>query len=193
MKSLHNAIAVSLLLVAAATMARADEGKGFRADLNGQISYVSKQILDLENAIPDAKMTWRPNKEVRSISEVYSHIAFANYLVLKFAGVTLPDDIKIASPEDATKWEKASTDKKVIHEQLVKSFAFVKTSIDNMSDASLENTVEFFGQKMSVRSVLMGLLSHMHEHLGQSIAYARTEGVVPPWTAAQQAAEGMKK
>jgi uncharacterized damage-inducible protein DinB len=193
MKSLLYAIAVCALLVAAGTVVRADDAKGFRADLTGQIEYVQKQILDLENAIPDGKMKWRPNKEVRSISEVYSHIAFANYLVLKFAGVALPEGIAIASPEDATKWEKASTDKKVIHEELVKSFDFVKSSIGSMSDDSLENMVEFFGQKMTVRSVLLGLLSHMHEHLGQSIAYARMEGIVPPWTAAQKAAEkGMK-
>jgi uncharacterized damage-inducible protein DinB len=193
MKSLLYAIAVCALLVAAGTVVRADDAKGFRADLIGQVEYVQKQILDLENAIPDGKMKWRPNKEVRSISEVYSHIAFANYLVLKFAGVALPEGIAIASPEDATKWEKASTDRKVIHEELVKSFDFVKSSIGSMSDASLENMVEFFGQKMTVRSVLLGLLSHMHEHLGQSIAYARMEGIVPPWTAAQKAAEkGMK-
>jgi uncharacterized damage-inducible protein DinB len=159
----------------------------------GQVEYVQKQILDLENAIPDGKMTWRPNKEVRSISEVYSHIAFTNYMLIKFAGVTVPEGLNIASPEDATKWEKASTDKKVIREQLMKSFDFVKSSIGNMSDASMENMVEFFGQKMTVRSLLLVLLSHMHEHLGQSIAYARMEGVVPPWTAAQMAAEKAKK
>jgi uncharacterized damage-inducible protein DinB len=193
MKSLHYAFAICLLLVAGGTAVRAEDAKGFRADLIGQVEFAQKQILDLENAIPDGKMTWRPNKEVRSISEVYSHIAFANYLLLKLAGVTLPEDISIGSPEDASKWDKASTDKKVIREKLVKSFDFVKTSIGNMSDASLENMVDFFGQKMTVRSVLLGLLSHMHEHLGQSIAYARMEGVVPPWTAAQMAAEKTKK
>ena len=193
MKSLSRAIAICVLLVAAGAAVRAEDGKGFRADLIGQVGFAQKQILDLENAIPDGKMAWRPNKEVRSISEVYSHIAFANYLVLKFAGVTLPEGISIASPEDATKWEKASTDKKVIREQLVKSFEFVKSSIGSMSDADLENMVDFFGLKMPVRSVLLGLLSHMHEHLGQSIAYARMEGVVPPWTAAQMAAEKAKK
>jgi uncharacterized damage-inducible protein DinB len=193
MKRILSAFALCVLLVAAGSAVRADDAKGFRADLIGQVQYAQKQILDLENAIPDGKMTWRPNKEVRSISEVYSHIAFSNYLVLKFAGVAPPEGISIGSEEDATKWEKASTDKKVIHEQLVKSFEFVKTSIGNMTDASLENMVDFFGQKMTVRSVLLGLLSHMHEHLGQSIAYARMEGVVPPWTAAQMAAEKAKK
>ncbi len=192
MKSLLYAIAICVLLVAAGATVRAEDAKGFRADLIGQVEYAQKQILDLENAIPDGKMTWRPNKEVRSIVEVYSHIAFGNYLLLKIAGLTMPEGIN-ASPENESKWEKASTDKKVVREQLVKSFDFVKSSIGNMSDASLENTVDFFGQKMTVRSVLLGLLSHMHEHLGQSIAYARMEGIVPPWTAAQMAAEKAKK
>ncbi len=101
--------------------------------------------------------------------------------------------MSIAGPEDEMKWEKASTDKKVIREQLVKSFDFVKSSIGKMSDASMENKVDFFGQKMTTRGVLMVLLSHIHEHLGQSIAYARMQGVVPPWTAAQMAAEKNKK
>jgi uncharacterized damage-inducible protein DinB len=193
MKSLLYAFAICVSLAAAGTAARAEDPKGFRADLIGQVGYVQKQILDLEDAIPDGKMTWRPNTEVRSISEVYSHIAFGNYLLLKLAGVALPEGITIASPQDETKWEKASTDKKVIREQLVKSFDFVKSSIGSMSDASLENMVDFFGQKVTARSVLLVLLSHMHEHLGQSIAYARMQGIVPPWTAAQQAAEKTKK
>ena len=186
MKSAVLALSVCLLLVTGATLLRAE---GFRSDLTGQIEYVQKQVLDLEGSIPDKKMTWRPNKEVRSISEVYSHIAFANYLFAKFCGATLPEDITVGTPADGSKWEKASTDKKVIREQLVKSFDFLKNTIGNMSDASLENMVDLFGNKMTVRSVLMVLLSHIHEHLGQSIAYARMVGVVPPWTAAQNAAE----
>lgn len=189
MKSLLYASAVCMSLVAAGTAVRADDATGFRADLLGQVEYVQKQVLDLENAIPDAKFTWRPNKEVRSISEVYSHIAFSNYMLLKTAGVALPEGIMITSFDEEKKWETTSTDKKVIHEQLVKSFDFVKNSIRTMSDASLENKVDFFGQKMTVRGLLMIANSHIHEHLGQSIAYARMQGVVPPWTAAQQAAE----
>ena len=186
-------MALCLVLMATAAVGRAQEMKGFRADLIGQLEYVQKQILDLENAIPDAKMTWRPSKEVRSISEVYSHIAFGNYFVGKFAGFPLPEGVVAAAPADETKWEKMSTDKKVIREQIVKSFAHVENAIKTMSDASLENMVDFFGNKMTVRSVLLGLLSHTHEHLGQSIAYARMQGVVPPWTAAQMAAEKAKK
>jgi uncharacterized damage-inducible protein DinB len=188
MKNLLSMLILGAILMASGTMVRAQEAKGFRSDMIGQVMYAQKEILELENAIPDKKMTWRPNKEVRSISEVYSHLAFGNYLFAKSVGIALPAGVEISSPGDETKWEKASTDKKVIHEQLVKSFDFIRGAINNMSDASLDNMVEFFGQKMSVRAVLMANLAHMNQHLGQSIAYARMIGVVPPWTAAQMAA-----
>jgi uncharacterized damage-inducible protein DinB len=193
MKRSLQVLALCLALLATAAVGRAQETKGFRADLIGQLEYVQKQVLDLENAIPDAKFTWRPNKEVRSISEVYSHIAFANYMFAKLVGATLPEGIAITSFADETKWEKTSTDKKVIAEQLVKSFDFLKNAIKNMPDANLENMVDFFGNKMTERGILMVVLSHTHEHLGQSIAYARMQGVVPPWTAARMAAEKAKK
>ena len=191
-RSLFAAVSGLLLLTSVAT-GLAQETKGFRADLIGQLSYVQKQILDLENAIPDGKLAWRPNKDVRSVIEVYSHIAFGNYLFGKFSGVTLPEGIVINSPEDEKKWEKMSGDKKVVHEQIAKSFEFLKSGIGSMSDASLENMVDFFGQKMTVRSVLLAFIGHMHEHFGQSIAYARMQGIVPPWTAAQMAAAKEKK
>lgn len=182
-----------LVLTLVAQPMLAQEAKGFRSDLLGQIGYVQKQMLELENSIPDKKMTWRPNKDVRSISEVYSHVAFTNYMFAKFAGATLPEGIVVNSEEDGMKWEKASADKKIVREQLEKSFDFVKNAIGNMSDASLENMVDFFGQKMTVRGILMVLLSHVHEHLGQSIAYARMNGIVPPWTAREMAAAKAKK
>jgi uncharacterized damage-inducible protein DinB len=191
MKSLLYASAVCFLLVTASTAVRAGDVKGFRADLLGQIGYAQKEIMELENAIPDAKMTWRPNAEVRSISEVYSHIAFGNYLFGKMAGFTLPEGVTL--PNEEKQWETKSTDRKVIHEELAKSFEFLKGQISNMSDASLDEMVPFFGgSKASVRTVLLGLLAHLNQHLGQSIAYARMEGVVPPWTAAQMAAEKAK-
>ena len=189
MKILLFAFAACLSVAAAVSTASAQDATGFRADLLGQLEYVQKQVIDLESAIPDEKMTWRPNKDVRSISEVFSHIAFSNYLIFKFAGVALPEGIGINTPEDEMKWEKASTDKKVIHEQLVKSFEFVKSSIRGMTDASMDNSIDFFGQKMSMRAILMIVQSHIHEHFGQSIAYARMVDVVPPWTAERQAAE----
>jgi uncharacterized damage-inducible protein DinB len=184
---------LAVLLLGAVVPGVAQDVKGFRADLLGQIEYAQKEITDLENAIPENKMTWRPNKEVRSISEVYLHIAFGNYLFAKFAGIPLPADMASFSPSDEAKYDKTTTDKKEIADRLTKSFDFLKESVKKMPDADLEKQVTFFGQEMSVRGMLMSALSHMHEHLGQSIAYARMNNIVPPWTAARQEAEKKEK
>ena len=188
----HSILAALLLCVGALSVAQ-DKPTGFRADMLGQIEYAQKQIMDLENAIPDKKMSWRPMKGVRSISEVYLHIAFGNYLLAKFAGVTPPEGIMVSSPTDATKWEMMTTNKKEIAEKMATSFSFLKDAIKKMPDADLEKSVTFFGQETNVRGILLTALSHMHEHLGQSIAYARGNGIVPPWTAAEQAAEAKEK
>ena len=193
MKHSFRLFVVAAVLAFSAAHALADEAKGFKADLTRQIEWAQKEIMDLENAIPDSKMTWRPNDQVRSVSEVYMHIAYANYLLLSFAGVTPPSGMSFTSEQDGAKWEKMTTNKKEVAEHLVKSFDFVKDAIKKMPDANLDNPVTAFGQKSTVRGMMLTVLSHMHEHLGQSIAYARMVGVVPPWTAAQQAAEKMKK
>jgi len=186
-------VAAAVMLLAAATGGRAQEVKGIRAELIALTGYAQEKTLALEDAIPEEKMTWRPNSQVRSISEVYSHIAYGNYLIARIAGMTLPDGLNLPPPEERDRWEKAATDKKAIRDQLVRSFDFVKKEIAGMPDAGLEKMVDFFGPQVSVRTVLLILLTHVHEHLGQSIAYARTVGVVPPWTRGEEAADKSKE
>jgi uncharacterized damage-inducible protein DinB len=183
LRSLLIGIAAFLSLQSGTALAFESPKSAFVSDLLMQIDRVKGQISSLENAMPQEKMTWRPGEGVRSVSEVYLHIAGANYYLMSFTGVKPPADSKID--------EKSTTDKAKIAEALKTSFDWTKAEVSKMTDADLDKKVDFFGMKTSVRNVLFTLLSHMHEHLGQSIAYARSNGVVPPWTEEQQAA--MKK
>ena len=54
--------------------------------------------------------------------------------------------------------------------------------VDAMSDDDLAAPVELYGRQVASWAVLLQLVTHMNEHLGQSIAYARMNGVVPPWS-----------
>ena len=152
---------------------------GFRAEFLGQHAYGEKQILELAEATPADKYGWRPAPGVRSISEVYIHIAGGNYFLLGFAGVKAP----VGLDKDM---EKNVTEKSKVIDELKKSFAHVRAGIASTSDADLDKPVSFFGRDTTVRGVLLSVVSHEFEHLGQSIAYARTNGIVPPWTAEQQ-------
>jgi len=160
--------------------------QGFRADILGQISFVEKRIEDLAAAVPPEKYSWRPSDGVRSVSEVYLHIIGANYFFMTFVGVKPP------MPMDPN-MEKSTTDKGAIAAKFKPSFEFFRNAVIGLSDKDLDKTAEVFGNKMSYRNVLITAIGHLHEHLGQSIAYARMNGIVPPWTAEQQAAESGKK
>jgi uncharacterized damage-inducible protein DinB len=157
----------------------------FRTDFLSQLDDVEKKVLDLADAVPADKYGWRPEEGVRSISEVYVHIAAANYLFPSIVGSKVPEG---AMSDDN---EKKITGKKEVMEFVKKSFAFVRQVVQNTPDDDLARPAKMFGQQTTVQNVYFTCANHMHEHLGQSIAYARTNHIVPPWTAAEQAA--MKK
>jgi len=173
----------------AATVARAEEPKvsGFRGDLLTNLNDAAGKVVELAEAIPAEKYGWRPAPGVRSVAEVFTHIAGGNYFLLGFAGVKAPAGM---GPEDALDKE---TDKAKIIAELKKSYDFTRDAIGKMSDADLDAKVKLPWTEMSKRSVLLIVDTHSHEHLGQAIAYARSNGVVPPWTAREQAPPPAKK
>jgi len=160
--------------LAAPRLRAADRPGGFRGDFLWQLDDIEKKIEGLAQAVPEAKYTWRPAEGVRSISEVYMHIAGSNYFLLGFAGVAKPAGL---SPD----MEKI-TDKTKVMEALKASFEFTRQAAMKMSDADLEKPAKMFGNDTTYRGIYFVTMSHLHEHLGQSIAYARTNGVVPPWS-----------
>jgi uncharacterized damage-inducible protein DinB len=170
------------VLVAPAARAQAPAAApttGFRAEFLGQQDYVEKEILRLAEATPAEKYSWRPAVGVRSISEVYMHIAGGNYLIGGFAGIKPPADLD-------KEMEKHVTERAKVIDELKKSFAHLRAGVAALPDADLDKAVKLFGYDTTVRGVLLMAANHEHEHLGQSIAYARMNGIVPPWTAERQ-------
>lgn len=161
----------------------------FLGDYLNEVDRVREQILALASAMPKESYTWRPAEGVRSVSEVYLHIAFANYMLPAVAGYAVPADLADQLGIDKIQaWDTSTTDRAAVAEKLSRSFDHLRSTIAGLSEADLEATVEFFGQTPTKRQMLLLALGHMHEHLGQSIAYARMTGVTPPWSAAQQEA-----
>nr|MBA2270355.1 DinB family protein [Chthoniobacterales bacterium] len=150
----------------------------------GQVDFVEGRILALNKAMAD-KESWRPAEDVRSVSETYLHIAFANYLLAKMMGFEPPAAANFSM--DMKKWDAQATDAAKINDILKASFDHVRAVAKKVTAEQMEKKVDLFGHEMSGRNVLITVLNHMHEHLGQSIAYARMNNVVPPWTAAEQA------
>ncbi len=156
---------------------------GFRGEFLAQQDRVEKEILGLAEATPADKYSWRPAPGVRSIAEVFTHIVGGNYGITGFAGIKPPAGLDM---EAMQKMEKSVTEKARVIEELKKSFAHLRAGIASMPDADLDKPAKFFGSDTTVRGILLVAANHEHEHLGQSIAYARMNGIVPPWAAEQQ-------
>ena len=141
----------------------------------GEFDHATRQLAQLAEATPAEKFSWRPAPGVRSIAEVYMHLAVANYFLLGQAGVKPPIDLTTLGKDP----EKSKTAKADV-------IAFLKGSFDAVRDgyrtADRQKDVKLFGKQVTADNVFVRILAHNHEHMGQSIAYARMNGVVPPWS-----------
>jgi uncharacterized damage-inducible protein DinB len=179
---------LALVLLVAAP-ARADEpaATGLKAELLHNIDDVASKLGDLVTATPPEKLTYRPEDGVRSTGEVFLHVSGANYMFPGMWGVKAPDGL------DLKNIEKSTTDKAQIQKTLAASFEFARAAIRGIPDDGWDRSVQMFGKPASVRAVCLTMVTHLHEHLGQSIAYARVNGIVPPWTARAEEAAKQKK
>jgi uncharacterized damage-inducible protein DinB len=139
---------------------------------------LQKKYTDLAGAVPQDKYTWRPAEGVRSFSELFLHVSAAGYGIPNMLGHPVPSGF------DGKTFEKSTTDKTKIIEALNKSFASATSFVEGMSNADFAKLEPKLGPQANDGDVVYILVSHAHEHLGQAIAYARMNGVVPPWTAA---------
>ena len=156
---------------------------GLTKDLLEDIGQVERKFLALARAIPEEKFGWRPGEGVRSISEVVMHVASDNYLIPAALGFA-PDPstgIKGSDFSTAIAFEKRTVNKTQAIAELEKSFAFIKQSLGATAPAQLSNPITMFGQPFTTQQGWLMATTHLHEHLGQLIAYARSNGVKPPW------------
>ena len=149
-------------------------GEGWK----GEFEHAANQLTRLVEAIPADKFGWRPGPGVRSIAELCMHVAIGNHFLLGQAGAKPAVDLTKLGKEP----EKAITDKDGVIKFMKESFEAVRTAAP-----AIDRTAQrkFFGKDVTSNDVLLRLLVHNHEHMGQLIAYARMNGVVPPWTAAR--------
>ena len=145
-------------------------------DLQG----VNKKCVDLAEAIPSDKLTWRPSADARSFAEVFLHVAGERYGILSMMGTTPPAGFK------GREFEKSTTEKERIIEDLNQSWDFANKTINGMSNADFAKLLPKLGPQANEGDVVYILVADAHEHLGQLVAYARQNGVVPPWTLQMQ-------
>jgi uncharacterized damage-inducible protein DinB len=165
----------------AARAADAPAAPGVKAEILRQIDEAEQKLVALGEATPAEKYGWRPGAGVRSTGEALMHVAQGNYFLPTLWGTKPPAGV------DVRGLDKDAGDKAKTLATLKQSFAHVRGSIQATPDADLEKPVKLFDHEGTRREAFLLVATHAHEHLGQEIAYARMNGIVPPWTAAEQA------
>ena len=175
------AAAAGVLSTAAPARAQSTDVSGLRADMIADVSTMESKYVGLAEAIPASAYDWSPMEGVRSVGEVFCHMAAANFGIPRFFGVEAPAGAEALETKCDT--DDLAALKNGAVEALSESFVFARQAIAAVPDASLDDATKLFGRDTTKRAAMLLYVTHMHEHLGQSVAYARSNGVVPPWSA----------
>ena len=147
-----------------------------RDELLGHFERSSRKISELARVMPAEKFSWAPAEGVMEVGEVYMHIARYNFMYLdENLGIAPPNGFDYADIESLRDKEKV----REIHDMSVRH---VLDQVGALTWADLEGATQLYGRTVPAWSVLVQLVSHMNEHVGQSVAYARMNGIVPPWS-----------
>jgi uncharacterized damage-inducible protein DinB len=148
-----------------------------------QTDQVRDKLVGLAEAIPEEDYDWRPMEGVRSVAEVFQHVAADNYLLPAIAGIPAPESTGIVPEDYATvqAYEGREATKAEILAELQASFDHLAAAAAQ-SRGDLDASYQAFGSDFTGGSLWTMTVTHLHEHLGQAIAYARSNEVVPPWS-----------
>jgi uncharacterized damage-inducible protein DinB len=182
------AVALTTLVIAvpqvrAQAAASGGAPAGLVADLLRDVGQVERKMIGLAKAVPADKYDWRPGAGVRSVSDLVMHVAADNYLFPAILGTPADPATGITAEyktAQAFEQRKVSRDSAVV--ELERSFAFLKKFLSATPEAKLGEKVTMFGQQFTTQQALLLATVHLHEHLGQFIAYARSNDVKPPWS-----------
>ncbi len=182
-------LCLALVLAASAIPAAAQSESvpvvSANAEVIGLISGAEGKVTALADAMNDEQWAWRPMEGVRSTSEVLMHIAISNFFLPTLLGATLPENFPVTmgpqGPVGLDEYE-ATSDRDEVGAAMEASFNHVRAALAGISADRMDEEMNAFGQTMTVRGFCIFMATHLHEHLGQLVAYSRANGLVPPWS-----------
>lgn len=166
-------VASTLAIVAAVSMAPSHAQPASetpQAALTKVAGTLSDKFSGLARVMA-GKYDWKPGEGVRSVGGVFNLIVTENGILAET--LTGAGGGRGGAP---------ITDPEKMQGALKTSYANLQKTIEGLSDSDLKAPVKLFGREMTKERAIRFLFGDQHEHLGQSIAYARTNGVVPPWS-----------
>ncbi len=183
MRRHFRSLLIASTFAVAGTLPAAAQTAPLMTDLMKDVGQVEQKLVALAQAVPADKYDWRPGTGVRSVGEVFKHVTSDNYLLPVMMGVQADPSTGITQDyKTAMAFEARPMTRDSVVANLKRSFAHLKQTMAATTQEKLGQTVSMFGQTYTGQQTWILTTTHLHEHLGQAIAYARSVGVVPPWS-----------
>jgi DinB superfamily len=175
------ALAAGSHVVAAQDVPNRDAALEIRKQFVSDLDTLQSKFLALAEAFPADKYSWRPAPGVRSVGEAFMHVASEFYVFTPMAYGATPSPVVGRGREAFQKFEAMSSKEQVL-KHLKEGFAYTKQSLAAIDPAQISGTKKLWGGDRTIVETSFGMAGDLHEHLGQLIAYARMNGVKPPWS-----------
>lgn len=152
------------------------------ANLTRTVGIAHEKLVGLAQAMPAETWAWRPMEGVRSVGEIYQHVAADNWFGPALMGVPSPEGVGVTEDgETVAAYQGRAMSREEVIAELERSFVHLEAALEDAA-ARAEDEVSLRGSRLTVADLSVRLIVHMHEHLGQAVAYARANEVVPPWS-----------
>jgi hypothetical protein len=175
------ALGASARSVAAQDLPNRETAIAIRKQFVEDLDSLQSKFLALANAFPADKYAWRPGPGVRSVGEVFMHVASEYYVYAPMAYGAARSPV-IPRGQDSFKTFESKASKDDVLKHLTEGFAYTKQQIAGLDPAAITGTKKLFGGDHTIIETSFAMTDDLHEHLGQLIAYARMNKVVPPWS-----------
>src|SRR5687768_659702 len=163
----------TFVLLATALTAAPAQAQTLVSNFTKATEEVENKLVALANALSAEQYNWRPGAGVKSVREVLLHVAADNYFIPAQAGHGPASDVKISDYASTVAFEKQNLNKEQTIAALKASFVFLRGALAHVPDEALKEKMKVFGQEMTAHQLLVLTTTHLHEHLGQMIAYTR--------------------
>lgn len=163
--------ALAIFAFAAAVSAQEPGSNPLVGTSKGLYAISKGDVMGSVEKIPDDLWSYQPTKEVRTVGQLFAHIADGQY---EFCGAA------VEGHPVSKGIEKTMTTKAEIVAALKTAFAYCDSAYANMTDANAAETVSLFGRKLTKLGVMDFNVAHNMEHYGNLVTYMRLKGIVPP-------------
>jgi uncharacterized damage-inducible protein DinB len=170
-------LGATVFLLAAGLGCRTASKGSLVATSRAVYTIAKNDVLRSADKIPDDLWSFQPTPAVRTVGQLFAHIADGQY--------------EFCSPVSEGKQvdkaiEKTATTKADIVSALQESFAYCDAAYAKMTDASAQESTTFFSRPMTRIGIMDFNTAHTMEHYGNLVTYMRLKGIVPPSSESRQ-------